>query len=52
MISQKSVETARTKWAAAIVFVLCTEKKNGSLRFRVNYQKLNAVTKQEFYLIL
>lgn len=41
MITKKVIKTATTEWAAPFVFTL---KKDGSLRFCVDYQKLNDVT--------
>lgn len=45
---QKVVEPAQTKWAASKVFA---SLKDESLRFRMDYRKLNAVTKRDSYPI-
>lgn len=42
------IELAKTEWAAQIVFV---RKKDGSLRFRVDYGKMNAVLVGGLYLL-
>lgn len=41
------MEQAETKWAAQIV---CAPKNDGSLRFCVGYQKINARIKRHSYL--
>jgi len=40
------VKPAASPWASNIVLV---KKKDGTLRFRVDYRRLNAVTKQDSY---
>lgn len=42
------IDPARTKWAAPIMF---NAKKDGSLRFWANYERLNAVTVCNSYRI-
>lgn len=48
MLSQKFIEFGQTEWPASIVF---TPKKNGTVHFCVDYQKLNAITKRDSYPI-
>lgn len=48
MWEMKVIEPPETEWAAAIVF---SPKKDGSIRFCVEYQTLNAVTKRDSYPI-
>lgn len=42
------MEPAQLRWAASIAFA---PKKDGTLRFYVDYCKLNAVTKRDFLLV-
>lgn len=46
MLAKKAIKPATTKWAATIVF---SDKKNVSLRFCINYWKLNDVTIHNSY---
>lgn len=46
LIAEKIIEPASTKWAAPIVFYL---KKDGLLRFFVDYRKLSALTMSYTY---
>lgn len=48
MIKAGVAEAATTEWASPIVFV---SKKDGILRFCVNYRRLNAVTERDSYPI-
>lgn len=48
MLSVGVIELAQTKWVASMVFA---PKKNGSLRFRVVYRKINSVLTREVYLL-
>lgn len=48
MLNENVIKPARTKWTSLIVLA---PKKDGSLQFRVSYQKLNAVTKRDSYPI-
>lgn len=48
MLSGREVESTQTDLATPIMFAL---KKDGCLRFCVNYWKLNGVTKRNVYLI-
>lgn len=48
ILSERVVEPAHTEWAAPSVF---TPKKNRSLRFSVDYWKLNAVKNLDIYPI-
>lgn len=41
MLKEEIIKPATTRWASLIVFA---RKKDGSLRFAVDYRKLNAVT--------
>lgn len=49
MLWQKVIEPAMTKWHASIVFA---PRKDRSIQFRFDYQKLNAVTRPDSYPIL
>lgn len=44
MHAQKLFKPARTDWAASMAFA---SKKDGSLRFRLDYQNLSAITKRD-----
>lgn len=44
MLEQNVAEQATTEWTALIVFVL---KKDGTLRFSVNYRRLKAAMQRE-----
>lgn len=46
MLNQSISEPAQTEWVASIV---CALRKDGTLSFCVNYHKLNAVTKPDFF---
>lgn len=48
MLSEEGIKPASIEWPAPVVVA---PEKHGSLRFPVNYQKLNAVTKQDVYQI-
>lgn len=48
MLQEKVIDSATTEWASSILF---TPKKNGSVRFCVDYRKLNAVTIRDLYLL-
>lgn len=48
MIEQNVVELAQTEWGAPAVFA---PKKYGTLRFRVEYKRLDALTKLDSYHI-
>lgn len=49
MLPQKVIEPDQTEWTALIVH---SPEKDGSLRFCVDYRKLNAVTKRNLCTIL
>ena len=46
MGQQKLIEPSNSPWASLVVLV---KKQNGSLRFCVDYRKLNAVTQRDNY---
>lgn len=48
LLSQTLIEPAQKKYAAPIVI---TSRKDGRLRFCVDYNKLNAATKRDSYLV-
>lgn len=48
MLEMRVIESAETEWLGTIVI---DPKKNGSLRFFVNYRKINAVTEHSSYPI-
>src|SRR5260364_41307 len=46
MLEHKLIQTSDSSWASSVVLV---RKKNGKLRFCVDYRKLNAITKKDAY---
>lgn len=48
MLAQKVVERAQSEWAPPIVFA---PKQDGTLRFCVDYRRLNVLTKRDSYPI-
>ena len=46
MLEQKLIEPSRSEWASNVVMV---KKKDGTLRFCVDYRKLNAATVKDVY---
>lgn len=49
MLAGNIIEPAQTEWAAPFVFV---PEQDGTLRFRGDYRKLNALTTRDSYTIL
>jgi hypothetical protein len=46
MLKQDLIEKAKSEWASSVVLV---RKKNGKLRFCVDYRQLNQVTRKDLY---
>lgn len=49
MLAEITIQRAQTEWASSIIQA---PKKDGKLRFRVDYCKLKAVTKQYLNAII
>lgn len=47
MLVESVIEPAQAEWAVPIVLV---PKRNGNVRFRIDYCKLNTITKRDSYL--
>ena len=48
MLKQGIIDVSSNPWSSPVVFVT---KKDGTTRFRVDYRKLNAVTRKDSYLL-
>jgi len=49
MQKHEIVKPAASPWASNVVLV---KKKDGTLRFCIDYRRLNSVTRQDSYLLL
>ena len=48
MLTKGVIQESRSRWAAPVVLA---PKKDGSVRFCIDYRKLNNVTKREMYAL-
>ena len=46
MLTSDVIEPSNSPWSAQVVMV---RKKDGSLRFGIDYRKLNGITKKDIY---
>ena len=49
MLRDDIIETSNSPWASPVILV---EKKDGSIRYCIDYRRLNAVTQKESYQLL